>query len=58
VKSGVSGLLVEPEDVDALAEALKDVDPDWGANGPGLVAHLDVKSHGRFVRQLCDNLTM
>ena len=56
VKSGVSGLLVEPGDVDALAKALIDVDPDWGVNGPGLVSHLGVRTHGDFVRELCDNL--
>jgi glycosyltransferase involved in cell wall biosynthesis len=58
VEPGVSGLLVEPGDVDALATALKTVDPDWGANGPALVSHLDAKTHGRFVRQTCDNLTV
>jgi glycosyltransferase involved in cell wall biosynthesis len=57
IKTGVSGLLVEPGDVHALATALETVDPDWGANGPALVSHLDVKTHGRFVRQMCDNLT-
>ncbi|MEC8828519.1 MAG: glycosyltransferase [Actinomycetota bacterium] len=57
VESGVSGLLVEPGDVHSLAKALAEVDPSWGANGPERVAHLDVKSHGSCVRQLCDNLT-
>jgi glycosyltransferase involved in cell wall biosynthesis len=57
IKSGVSGLLVEPGDVHALSTALKTVNPDWGTNGPVLVSHLDVKTHGRFVRQICDNLT-
>ena len=56
VKSGVSGLLVEPGDVDALTKALIDVDPDWGVNGPELVSHLGVRTHGDFVRELCDKL--
>jgi glycosyltransferase involved in cell wall biosynthesis len=58
VESGVSGLLVEPGNVDALAEALKDVDPEWGVKGPALVSHLNVESHGSFVRKLCDNLVV
>jgi len=58
VKSGVSGLLVEPGDVDALAKALIEVDPDCGANGPALVAHLGPDVHGRFLRRLCDDLTI
>ncbi len=56
VESGVSGLVVEPGNVDALAKALIDVDPDWGVNGPGLVSHLGAKPHGDFVRELCDKL--
>jgi glycosyltransferase involved in cell wall biosynthesis len=56
VESGVSGLLVEPGNVDALANALIDVDPDWGVNGPGLVSHLGARTHGDFVRELCDKL--
>ncbi len=58
VESGVSGILVEPDDVEALAKALVEVDPDWGTKGPARVSHLDVKSHGSFIRQLCDNLTL
>ena len=58
VESGVSGLLVEPGNIDALAEALKDVDPEWGVKGPALVSHLNVESHGGFVRKLCDNLAV
>lgn len=57
VASGVSGLLVEPGDVNHLAEALSDVDPDWGRNGPALVAHLGMEPHGTFVRQLYDDMT-
>jgi glycosyltransferase involved in cell wall biosynthesis len=57
VEPGVSGLLVEPGDVGALAKALKEVDPDWGERGPALVSHLGLGSHGQFVRQLCDDLT-
>ena len=56
VESGRSGLIVEPGNVDALHEALTEVNPDWGVNGPALVAHLGSTSHGQFVRQLCDNL--
>lgn len=58
VESGVSGLLVEPGNVNHLAEALSQVDPEWGANGPSRVSHLDAANHGRFVRRVCDNLTV
>ena len=56
VESGVSGLVVEPGNVGALAKALIEVDPEWGVNGPELVSHLGAKPHGDFVRELCDKL--
>lgn len=40
VVDGVTGVLVPPGDVDALAAALNTVDPGLGANGPASVAHL------------------
>ena len=58
VQSGLSGLLVAPEDVEGFATALQEVDPEWGKNGPELVSHLGVEPHGRFVRQMYDDLTI
>mgnify|MGYP001196700356 CR=1 FL=1 len=57
VRPGVSGLLVAPADVDALAAALKEVDPEWGVNGPQLVEGLGGERHGHYLRQVCDDLT-
>ncbi len=56
VRTGVSGLLVAPADVDALAAAIKEVDPDWGVEGPAHVAHLSPREHGVFLRQICEDL--
>ena len=56
IESESSGLIVQPDDVEAFATAIDKVDPQWGVNGPQRVAHLDPVIHGQFVRQLCDNL--
>ncbi len=56
IESESSGLIVQPDDVEAFATALDKVDPQWGVNGPQRVAHLDPVIHGQFVRQLCDDL--
>jgi glycosyltransferase involved in cell wall biosynthesis len=58
VDHGVSGLLVEPGDSDAFAEALLTVDPSWGANGPTCVAKFKNEQHGEWLRQLCEELLM
>lgn len=57
VQSGVSGILVPPADIDALATAIKEVDPEWGVNGPQFVVDLGAETHGRYLRQVCDDLT-
>ena len=56
VDSGKSGLLVEPDDVNALCTALKEVDPNWGLHGPDTVLNLSLREHGDFLRQICDDL--
>ena len=56
VRPGISGLLVEPDDVEGFAKALQEVDPKWGIKGPELVAHLGVEAHARFVRQMYEDL--
>ena len=56
IESESSGLIVQPDDVEAFATAIDKVDPQWGVNGPQRVAHLDPVIHGQFVRRLCDNL--
>mgnify|MGYP001186744309 CR=1 FL=1 len=56
IEDGVSGLLVEPENVDALAEALTSINPAWGSRGPAKVSELGMESHGRQVRRLCEDL--
>lgn len=40
VTDGVTGTLVAPDDVAALADALRSTDPDLGANGPAAVGWL------------------
>ena len=56
VENGVSGLIVEADDVTALSRALLEVDPAWGARGPARVETLSPKRHGAFVRQLYDDV--
>src|SRR5207248_2745877 len=44
VQPGVNGVLVPPDDVDALARALATLDPSLGAGGPATVAWLSPES--------------
>lgn len=57
VSHGHSGLLTQPGNVEELASALRNVDPQWGANGPELVSHLGLGPHGKIVGELFDRLT-
>ena len=56
VEHGISGLLVEPENVGALHEALISVDPTWGSEGPSQVVELGMNVHGQRVRRVCEDL--
>ena len=56
VEDGISGLLVEPENVGALHEALISVDPTWGSEGPSQVVELGMNVHGQRVRRVCEDL--
>jgi len=56
IKHGQSGLLIEPDDAQALATALREVDPRWGGNGPEMVGHLGLERHGALLRQVYDDL--
>ena len=56
VEDEISGLLVEPENVGALYEALISVDPTWGSEGPSKVVGLGIDAHGQRVRRVCEDL--
>ena len=56
IDDGISGLLVEPQNVEALAEALTSINPAWGHHGPSKITELGMESHGHQVRQLCEKL--
>ena len=56
VENGVSGLLIDPEDPEALCKALLSVDPFWGVQGPPRVTEFGFDVHGKTVRRLCEDL--
>jgi glycosyltransferase involved in cell wall biosynthesis len=56
VNDGVSGILIEPDDVEGLKDALLEADPTMGTFGPALVTQLDIESHGNHLRQICEDL--
>jgi glycosyltransferase involved in cell wall biosynthesis len=48
----VSGLLIEPGNVDELFGALGKININWGLLGPKQVAHLTSENHAIFLRQI------
>jgi glycosyltransferase involved in cell wall biosynthesis len=54
VADGVSGLLVEPDNVLELVAALKRVDPDWGLAGPAMTKALSPEAHSLSIVNLYD----
>ena len=56
IENGVNGLIVEPDNAEALARALEQIDPAWGFHGPARVGHLSPKVHGAILRQMCEDL--
>lgn len=56
VNDGVSGVLIEPDDVEGLKDALSKADPNMGVFGPALVTQLGVEHHGKRLRQICEDL--
>ena len=57
IEDGVSGILVEPDDVEQLSKALKIVDPNWGAAGLSKFHSLGLDNHSSALRDLYSNLT-
>ncbi len=56
VKHGVSGLLVEPENVLDLQRSIQNIDPQMGLRGPEQVADLTGLNHARQLQQICEDL--
>ena len=56
IEDGVSGMLVEPGDVEQLSKALKMVDPNWGAAGLSKYHSLVMENHSSALRKLYEKL--
>jgi len=56
IEDGVSGMLVEPGDVEQLSKALKMVDPNWGAAGLSKYHSLGMENHSSALRKLYEKL--
>ena len=56
LEDGVSGMLVEPGDVEQLSEALKMVDPNWGAAGLSKSHSLGMEGHSSELQKLYKKL--
>lgn len=56
VEDGVSGRLVEPENAEAIRQALVSVDPMWGYQASLRVTEMGIDAHGRQLRKLCEDL--
>jgi len=56
IEDGVSGMLVEPGDIEQLSKALKMVDPNWGAAGLSKYHSLGMENHSSALRKLYEKL--
>ena len=55
VSHGVSGLLIEPDDVLELKDALETIRVEWGLAGPRCVKNLGEKFHADYLIDLYEN---
>jgi glycosyltransferase involved in cell wall biosynthesis len=49
IRHGVSGLIVEPDDIDGLIHAIQTIDISWGLVAPKNVVHLEAGGHSSFL---------
>jgi glycosyltransferase involved in cell wall biosynthesis len=54
IEDGVSGLLVEPENIDELFRALTRIDISWGLSAPKQVRQLSRENHSTFLKEMYD----
>ena len=52
IRHGVSGFIVEPNDVDGLTNAIQSIDISWGTGAPKNVLHLGAAGHGNFLNNI------
>jgi len=52
IRHGVSGLIVEPDDISSLTHAIQIVDINWGSVAPKNVLHLGLAEHGNFLKNI------
>jgi len=49
IRHGVSGLIVEPDDIDGLIHAIQTIDISWGLVAPENLVHLEAGGHSSFL---------
>jgi glycosyltransferase involved in cell wall biosynthesis len=52
IEDGVTGLLVEPENIDELSKAFTRIDISWGLSAPKQVSQLSRENHSIFVKEM------